>query len=58
MAERLLAQGINVIGFWYPVVPKGKARVRVQLSARHEPAHLARAVDAFVNVGKQLGVVG
>jgi glycine C-acetyltransferase len=57
MAARLLAAGIYVIGFSYPVVPKGEARIRVQLSAVHERSHLDRAIEAFVNVGKELGVV-
>ena len=58
MARRLLAEGIYVIGFSYPVVPKGKARIRVQLSAAHESAHLERAVDAFTRIGQELGVLG
>ncbi|WP_437620804.1 glycine C-acetyltransferase [Sorangium sp. So ce1151] len=58
MAKALLAEGIYVIGFSYPVVPKGEARIRVQLSAAHEPAHVDRAIDAFRKVGRQLGVVG
>ncbi len=57
MAARLLAAGIYVIGFSYPVVPKGEARIRVQLSAVHERVHLDRAIDAFVTVGKELGVI-
>ena len=57
MAARLLASGIYVIGFSYPVVPKGEARIRVQLSAVHERNHLDRAVEAFVSVGNELGVV-
>ncbi|THH37556.1 glycine C-acetyltransferase [Neolewinella litorea] len=56
-AARLLEKGIYVIGFFYPVVPKGKARIRVQLSAAHEREHLDRAVQAFVEVGKELGVL-
>ncbi|MGB3617770.1 MAG: glycine C-acetyltransferase [Catalinimonas sp.] len=56
-ATRLLDEGIYVIGFFYPVVPKGQARIRVQLSAAHEREHLDRAVDAFKRVGKELGVV-
>jgi len=57
MAARLLTAGIYVIGFFFPVVPKGQARIRVQLSAVHERAHLDRAIEAFVEVGKELGVV-
>lgn len=56
-ANRLLEEGIYVIGFFYPVVPKGKARIRVQLSAAHEQEHLEKAVRAFTKVGKELGVV-
>jgi glycine C-acetyltransferase len=56
-ADRLLKKGIYVIGFFFPVVPKGKARIRVQLSAAHERAHLDRAIAAFTEVGKDLGVV-
>jgi glycine C-acetyltransferase len=56
MAKALLAEGIYVIGFSYPVVPKGEARIRVQLSAAHEPAHVQRAIEAFCKVGRQLGV--
>jgi glycine C-acetyltransferase len=56
-ARRLLDEGIYVIGFFYPVVAQGKARIRVQLSAAHEPEHLERAVAAFTKVGKELGVV-
>lgn len=57
MASRLLKKGIYVIGFFYPVVPKGKARIRVQLSAAHEIKHLNRAIDAFIEVGKTLKIV-
>ncbi|MDX1666703.1 MAG: glycine C-acetyltransferase [Saprospiraceae bacterium] len=57
MADRLLEEGIYVIGFFYPVVPKGKARIRVQLSAAHQQEHLEKAVAAFTKVGKELGVV-
>ena len=57
MASRLLEKGIYVIGFFYPVVPKGKARIRVQLSAAHEIEHLNRAIDAFIEVGKTLKIV-
>ena len=56
-ARQLLDEGIYVIGFFYPVVPQGKARIRVQLSAAHEPAHLEKAVAAFTKVGKSLGVI-
>ena len=57
MAARLLGEGIYVIGFFYPVVPKGKARIRVQLSAGHGQQHLEKAVAAFTKVGRELGVV-
>jgi len=57
MAQELLKEGIYVIGFFYPVVPKGQARIRTQISAAHTTAHLEQAVDAFVRVGKRLGVV-
>lgn len=57
MAERLLEEGIYVIGFYFPVVPKGKARIRVQISAGHEQEHLDRAIQAFTKVGKELGVI-
>lgn len=56
-ADKLLEKGIYVIGFYYPVVPKGQARIRVQLSAAHEKEHLDRAIEAFVQVGKELSVV-
>ncbi len=57
MAKALLAEGIYVIGFFFPVVPKGEARIRVQLSAEHTPEQIDRAVMAFATVGKRLGVV-
>lgn len=57
-AERLLKEGIYVIGFYFPVVPKGQARIRVQISAGHEKAHLEKAVQAFSKVGRELGVIG
>ena len=57
MADQLLEKGIYVIGFYYPVVPKGQARIRVQLSAAHEKADLDRAIEAFKGVGKNLGVI-
>jgi len=56
-AEKLLAEGIYVIGFFYPVVAKGQARIRVQLSAAHEKEHLDKAIAAFAKVGKELGVI-
>ncbi|MGA0555979.1 glycine C-acetyltransferase [Larkinella sp. VNQ87] len=56
-AARLLAEGIYVIGFFYPVVPKGKARIRVQISAGHEPEHIRKAVAAFTKIGRELGVI-
>lgn len=56
-AARLLEEGIYVIGFYYPVVPKGEARIRVQLSAAHEKEHLDKAVAAFVKVGRELKVL-
>jgi glycine C-acetyltransferase len=56
-ADRLLQEGIYVIGFFYPVVPKGQARIRVQLSAAHEKEHLDKAITAFEKVGKELGVI-
>lgn len=56
-AKRMLEEGIYVTGFYYPVVPKGEARIRVQLSAGHEREHLDRCVNAFIKVGKELGVI-
>ena len=56
-AEKLLAEGIYVIGFYYPVVPHGKARIRVQISAAHEKKHLDKCIAAFKKVGKELGVL-
>lgn len=56
-ANMLLDEGIYVIGFFYPVVPKGQARIRVQLSAGHEPEHIDKAIAAFTKVGKELGVI-
>ena len=56
MAERLLEEGVYVVGFSYPVVPRGQARIRTQMSAAHEPEHIDRAVAAFAKVGKELGV--
>ena len=57
MAEKLLGEGIYVIGFFYPVVPKEKARIRVQLSAAHSKEHLDKALKAFIKVGKELNIV-
>lgn len=56
-ADKLLDEGIYVIGFFYPVVPKEQARIRVQLSAAHETSHLDKAIAAFTKVGKELGVI-
>lgn len=56
-AAKLLEEGIYVIGFFYPVVPKGMARIRVQISAAHEQHHLEKAVAAFIKIGKELGVL-
>ncbi len=56
-SEKLLEEDIYVIGFFYPVVPKDKARIRVQLSAAHEPEHIEKAIEAFTKVGKDLGVI-
>lgn len=57
MAERLMDEGVYVIGFFYPVVPKGKARIRVQLSAAHTQEQINKAISAFEKVGKELGVI-
>jgi glycine C-acetyltransferase len=57
MAEKLLERGIYVIGFYYPVVPKGQARIRVQISAGHQQEHLDQAINSFIAVGKELGVI-
>jgi glycine C-acetyltransferase len=57
MADRLLARGIYVIGFSYPVVPQGQARIRIQMSAAHTPEQIGRAIAAFTAVGKELGVI-
>ena len=57
MANKLLEEGIYVIGFFFPVVPKGKARIRVQLSAAHKKEHLDKTIAAFTKVGKELGVI-
>lgn len=56
-AEKLLAEGIYVIGFSFPVVTQGKARIRVQLSAAHSPEDIQKAVRAFTKIGKELNVI-
>jgi glycine C-acetyltransferase len=57
MAELLLNEDIYVTGFFYPVVPKEKARIRTQISAAHEKKHLDKAIAAFIKVGRELGVI-
>ena len=57
MANELLKEGVYVIGFFFPVVPKDKARIRVQLSAAHTKVHLDKAINAFLAVGKRLAVI-
>jgi glycine C-acetyltransferase len=57
MADALLQEGVYVIGFSYPVVPKGKARIRTQMSAAHSPEQVGQAVAAFAKAGKALGVI-
>jgi glycine C-acetyltransferase len=57
MANMLLNEGIYVIGFFFPVVPKDKARIRVQLSAAHQKEHLDKAISAFIKVGKALNII-
>ena len=57
MADRLLVEGIYVVGFSYPVVPEGQARIRVQMSAAHTHEQLVRASAAFATVGRELGVI-
>ena len=56
-ADLLLKEGVYAIGFFYPVVPKGMARIRTQISAAHEKHHLDKAIAAFIKVGKQLKVI-
>jgi len=56
-AAKLLDEVIYVIGFFYPVVPKGQARIRVQLSAAHELHHIDKAIEAFTKIGKELDVI-
>jgi glycine C-acetyltransferase len=58
LAEGLLEEGVYVIGFSFPVVPRGKARIRTQMSAGHERRHLEKAVVAFEKVGRELGIIG
>jgi glycine C-acetyltransferase len=58
MADRLLREGIYVVGFSFPVVPRGEARIRTQMSAAHTPDHIDLAIEAFTRVGRELGVVG
>ena len=57
MADKLLEEGIYVIGFFFPVVPKEQARIRVQISAAHEREHLDKAIAAFTKVGKELKII-
>ena len=57
MAAKLMDEGVYVIGFFFPVVPKGQARIRTQMSAAHTPEMIDRAVAAFTKVGKELGVI-
>ena len=57
MANMLLEEGVYVIGFFYPVVPKDKARIRVQLSAAHDKTQLDKAISAFIKVGKKLNII-
>jgi glycine C-acetyltransferase len=57
-ARALLEEGVYVKGFFFPVVPRGQSRIRVQISAAHRPEHLDRAVEAFTKVGRTLGVIG
>ena len=57
LSARMLEQGIYVVGFFFPVVPKGQARIRVQISAGHEREHLEKAVAAFTQAGRELGLI-
>nr|NKB47227.1 glycine C-acetyltransferase [Legionellales bacterium] len=57
MADQLLVEGIYVIGFSYPVVPKDKARIRTQMSAAHDRVHLDKAIQAFEKVGRELDII-
>jgi glycine C-acetyltransferase len=56
-AQRMQENGIYVTGFYYPVVPKEQARIRVQLSAGHDKSHIDKAIDAFIRVGRELGIL-
>jgi glycine C-acetyltransferase len=58
VARDLYAEGIYVVGFFFPVVPQGQARIRVQISADHETEHIDRAVEAFAKVGAKYGILG
>ncbi|KNY15944.1 hypothetical protein AKG11_14930, partial [Shinella sp. SUS2] len=58
MASRMLARGVYVIGFSFPVVPRGQARIRTQMSAAHGEADVRKAIDVFAEVGRELGVIG
>jgi glycine C-acetyltransferase len=57
MASRLLAEGIYVIGFSFPVVPKGQARIRTQISAAHTKEQLDKAISAFIRIGKEMNII-
>jgi glycine C-acetyltransferase len=57
LSQRLLELGVYAVGFFFPVVPKGQARIRVQMSAVHERAHLERALAAFTQAGRELGLL-
>jgi glycine C-acetyltransferase len=57
MADRLLGLGVYVIGFSFPVVPKGQARIRTQMSAAHQPEHIETAIEAFASVGADMGII-
>ena len=57
MARRMLDEGIYVVGFSFPVVPKGQARIRTQISAAHTTEQLDKAIDAFIRIGKDMGVI-
>jgi glycine C-acetyltransferase len=57
MSDKLLGEGIYVIGFYYPVVPKGKARIRVQISAAHSSKDLDKAISSFIKIGRELKVI-